>query len=1036
MKLRPTSLIEIFALHRVAANLLMLIMIVSGLWALTQLNTQFLPTFHVQIITVSVDWPGASAEDVERSVVEPIEVELRNIDYLKKMTSSSRIGHGVITLEFEQQADMGNALEEVKERVGQVRNLPQDSEEPIIVKKENFEEIARIVFTGVQDIQELRPLIRKIERDLLDNGIAKVAINGLAEQEMAIEVPTANLVKLNMSLNQIAQKVGYESRDIPSGAVGRASVSKQLRGIQQRRSVMGFESIPLKTDSQGQLLLLGDIATIKKRPRDYEVQVTHLEKPAVELTLYRTENSDTFAAVDILQDWYKSVKNRLPQGLHVTVYYQTWQLIVDRINLLLKNGGSGLILILLLLFIFLNWRIAFWVGMGIPTSFAAGIFIMYVLGNSINMVTLFAMIMTLGIIVDDTIVVGEEALTLVQKGHAIRESVILGAKRMFVPVMCSSLTTICAFLPLLLVGDVIGKILKAIPIVVISIIAASVLECFLVLPGHLQQSFRHLRSDHQLAEPRSFDLVFEKFRNVFFRRFVGYAIHHRLVTLAVTLGFLLLGIGLIVGGRVNFNFFPSPDGTLVFADVQFHAGTPEKQMKAYLEVLSKSLQKTDNELRRNGTLVKTEVSYLYKGSLEKGESPDYASITVELTGPDKRQITNQKFVDTWRENTPKSQWVNNLMIAAPKAGPPGEDINIQLSGLTIESLKQAAEQLKIKLAKYRGVSNVTDDLPYGQEQLVFDLKPQGEALGLTVSNIGQQLSGAFIGALAQVYHEPNEEIEVRVMLPKAEKDNLNVLSAFPIITPQGTVVPLYSVADFKFKRGFDIINHTNTKLTVNVTAEVNSSVANSNNILANINKKYLPQLAKQYGVKYSFEGKAEEQRETLRDMKYGMMLALVMIYIILAWVFASYGWPIVVMIAIPLGLIGAIIGHWVMGMDLTILSLFGFFGLAGIVINDSIILIVRYKELRGQMDHHHNAVIEASCQRLRAVLLTSLTTIAGLTPLLFERSLQAQFLIPMAISITFGLAFATLLILVVVPTLLSLYEDGMIWWQARSGKTS
>lgn len=1032
MQLKPTSLIKTFAQHRVAANLLMLIMIISGLWALTQLNTQFLPNFHVQIITVTVDWPGANAEDLERSVVEPIEVELRNIDYLKKMTSTSRIGYGQITLEFEQNADMGNALEEVKERVGQVRNLPQDAEEPIIIKKENFEEIARVVFTGVQNIQELRPFIRKIERDLLDSGIAKVAINGLPEQEIAIQVSAHNLAKLNMSLNDIAQKINSESRDIPSGSIGRSSVGKQLRGIQQRRSVMEFESIPLKTDSQGQLLLLGDVATIQKQARDYEVQVTHLKKPAVELVLYRTDSSDTFAAVDILQHWYHNVEDRLPVGLHVTVYYQAWQLIVDRINLLLKNGGSGLILILLLLFIFLNWRVAFWVGMGIPTSFAAGIFIMYMLGDSINMVSLFAMIMTLGIIVDDTIVVGEESLTLVQKGYPIKEAVVLGARRMFVPVMSSSLTTVCAFLPLLLIGDVIGTILRTIPIVVIAIILASVLECFLVLPGHLQRSFHNIKAKDSLTKPRSFDLVFEKFKNNFFRKFVTYAIGHRLVTLALTFAFLLLGLGLIVGGRVNFNFFPSPDGTLVFADVQFHAGTPEKQMKAYLETLSKSLNKTDDQLRKNGTLVKTEVNYLYKGSLDKGTSPDYASVTVELTGPDKRSITNKKFVDAWRKNTPKSQWVDNLVIAAPKAGPPGQDINIKLAGLTADTLKKAAEKLKEKLEQYSGVSNITDDLPYGQEQLVFSLKPQGEALGLTVTNIGQQLSGAFIGSLAQVYHEPNEEIEVRVTLPKEEKNDLNVLSKFPIITPTGTVVPLYSVASFKHKRGFDVINHTNTKLTISVTGEVDAQVANSNKILANLSKQFLPNLASEYGVRYSLEGKAEEQRDTLRDMKYGMILALVMIYIILAWVFASYGWPIIVMIAIPLGLIGAIIGHWVMGMDLTILSLFGFFGLTGIVINDSIILIVRYKELRTKMANSHKAVVEASCQRLRAVLLTSLTTIAGLTPLMFERSLQAQFLIPMAISITFGLAFATLLILIVIPTLLSLYEDGISWYNNRT----
>ena len=669
--------------------------------------------------------------------------------------------------------------------------------------------------------------------------------------------------------------------------------------------------------------------------------------------------------------------------------------------------------------------------MGIPVSFLAAIFVLYMIGGSINMVSLFAMIMTLGIIVDDTIVVGEESLTLLQKGYPVKEAVELGAKRMLAPVLSSSLTTIAAFLPLLMIGDIIGTILKAIPMVVIAVIVASIVECFLVLPGHLRQSFKHIRFLHTKTMHFGFDQKFEYFRENQFRWFVNFAVTHRAITIAVTFVFLCLGIGLVAGGRVNFNFFPSPDSTIVSANVQFHAGTPESEIKNYMQTLSTTMHKANNQLKKNGTLVKTAVTYFYRGIEEKGNSPEYASMTVELVGPDKRGVTNKEFIEHWREITPESSWVDNLIIAAPRAGPPGQDIDIQLSSDDVFTLKKAAEALKVELKKYHGVSNVTDDLPYGQEQLIFSLTAQGKALGLTVNDIGTQLRAAFTGALAQVYHEPNEEIEVNVTLPRVERQNFKILEQFPIITPAGTVVPLYSVAQFTSQRGFDVLNHSDTKLTVHVTAEVDAAETNTNKITRELSREYLSNLAKKYNVKYALEGKAEEQRDTLQDMQYGMILAFALIYIILAWVFASYGWPLIVMSVIPLGLVGAIIGHWVMGHDLTILSLFGFFGLSGIVINDSIILIVRYKELRKKKENVHEAIVDASCQRLRAVLLTSLTTIAGLTPLMFERSLQAQFLIPMAISITFGLGFATLLILVVIPTLLSLYEDILLKYNSH-----
>lgn len=1023
-KYSSLNLISLFAQHPVAANLLMLVMLLLGAWSLTQLNTQFLPTFKVNFISIQTIWVGASPEDTERSITIPLEKELRSVDYVKKMTSSSRFGSSEILLEFPQKTNMNLVMEQVKERVNSVRNLPIEAEEPLITKEENFEVIARIVLTGVKNLQELRPLVYRMERDLLDRGIAKIKIVGLPEQMISVQVPLIKLIEVQKSLRDVAERIAQRSQDIPAGTIGRDTTGQQLRSLKQARSVIDFEKLPLVSDDQGQLLRLGDLAKVKLMPRDNEVLATYNGSQAIELILYRSETADALNSAKIMNQWLKEIRQELPQNIKLTVYDESWKFIDQRIKLLLKNGGGGFLLIIILLFIFLNRRIAFWVAMGIPVSFAAALCFLYLVGGSINMVSLFAMIMALGIIVDDTIVVGEEALTQLHTGKPIIDGVETAAMKMLAPVMASSLTTISAFLPLLLVGDVIGTILKTIPIVVICIIIASVIECFLVLPGHLYHSFKHLEKIHKHPMRAKIDQSFNYFRDHIFRNFVTKAINNRGVTLSIAVSCLVLTVALLQSGRINFTFFPSPDGSTLQANVQFIAGTPPDQVKEFLHDVERALTKTEQELQQDSDpLVLTSVTFENKGAFDRGTGPQLGSLIVELTEPDSRTVSNKQFIEAWRKNIKTVPGLESLIITTPRAGPRGKDLDIAITGPNAETIKQAAEDLAQELRSYSGVSDIEDDLPYGQVQALFELTPQGESLDLTVESVGRQLRSAFIGHLAQIYHEGNDEIEVRVMLPDHERFSLITLEQLPIITPGGGTAPLNSIVSINRKRGFDVLRHTDTKLTAHVTAEVDPDVTNANKIIGQLSAEVMPELEQKYGIKYKFEGRAEEQRDTLRDMLYGLILALALIYIILAWVFSSYGWPFIVMVAIPLGLVGALIGHWLLDKDLTILSLFGLFGLSGIVINDSIILITAYKRIRDAGSKSHQAIIDASCERLRAVLLTSLTTIAGLTPLLFETSVQAQFLIPMAISITFGLAFATLLILIVIPALLSIYED-------------
>lgn len=1029
MKQKRRGLIDLFATHKVAANLLMLIMLLSGVYALYQINTQFLPHFDLNFITIDVVWRGATAEDVERSITTPIEQELRGIDNLKEMQSVSKQGLSQIVLEFQQDADMRHALDQVKEQVALVRDLPPNSEEPIIMRIITFEKVARVLVSTTGTLSELRPYIHEMERQLLDRGIAKVQVNGLPEEEIAIQIPAHRLSELNLSLAQIAEIVRQRSQDVPAGIIGRYETGKQLRSLGQRRDVKSFHEMPLISEESGRLLRLGDIAIIQKRPRDGEVTMEYQGHPAVQLTLFRVEHTSALHSAKILRQWLTAIQPTLPPTIKLHTFDQSWHHIKQRINLLVYNGLFGFILINIVLFLLLNRRVAFWVAMGIPIAMSAATAVLYFAGGTINMVSLFAYIMTLGIIVDDTIVVGEEALSLMQAGHNVLASVRMGAYRMLAPITASSLTTIAAFLPLMLVSGIIGTILLAIPLVVICVIVASLIECFLVLPGHLYHSYRRRPVGGLKQHPirARIDNRFNQFKNGRFRNMVTYAINNHWLTLSIALAICLFSFGLIIGGKINFTFFPSPDVTIIRANVQFTAGTPKAKVNAFLTQLRKTLDKTDQQLtKKDKSFVVTAIKVKNQTSFERaeavgGKGEEFAHVLVELTEPDFRDVTNAGFISAWRKNIQLPPNVENFTITAPRPGPPGKDIDVRLASKNPYQLKNAALELIDALKTYPGVSQVQDNLPFGQEQFIYELTPRGKALGFTMQNIGKQLSAAFTGDLVQVFYEAYDEIEVRVRLPEEERNLLSSLEKLPIITPKGAVLPLDNVVQLKVQRGLNELRHTNTELTAHVTSEVDANVSNTNKIIASLKRDVLPKLVKKYDVKYVFEGRAQEQAETLRDMRFGIVIAFALIYIILSGVFASYSLPVLIMVAIPIGLTGAILGHLIMGYDLTILSLFGMFGLSGIVINDSIILVRRYLELVKLGMNRNEAIIEASCQRLRPVVLTSLTTIAGLLPLLFETSLQAQFLIPMAVSISYGLALSTLLVLLVVPALLSIH---------------
>lgn len=1014
--------ISLFIRHPLASPLLIVLMLMSGIWALSKLNTQFFPTFNLDIVSVRVVWTGASAEDVEAGLTVPLEQSLRSVDGLKSMTSTSSLGISAITLEFRDGTDMTQALAQVEDRVGQQRNLPANAETPIVSRILRYEPIVRMLLSGPSSMPELRGLARQFERELLDIGIEKIDFTGLPEEVVSIEIPSSALLTLNKSPRQIAETIARYTSDQPAGQFGRDQGGRQLRFLEQARDETSFARLPITHSTEQGRIQLGDIAHIERRSRDSETRVRYQGKPALELLLQRTESTDALKAARLFNQWLALTEPQLPAGIELKVYDQLWQLISERIHLLLKNGVGGLVLVLAILFLFLSGRLALRVALGIPIAFTTAFIALYLAGGSINMLSLFGFIMSLGIIVDNAIVVSEHAYTLRTQGKSAEESALLGAQRMLGPVIASSLTTVAAFFPLMLIGGIMGKILFEIPLVVICVILATLVISFLILPHQLSKglsvSRAQLKQEEQGFRGR-FERGLNRFRDGPFRRSVTAAIRVRGVTLTSAVALLILAIGLLAGGRVGFTFFPSPDGTTLRANVAFVSGTPPQKVEAYMSEVEAALDRVTESLEQ--AVVRVKVTRLGQGISSDGSAPrgdQFASMLVELTSPDSRSVSNRELIQRWQAELTPAAGLDALTITAVTGGPPGRDIDVRLSSADPLHLKAAAEALAAQMQDIQGLYAVEDDTPYGREQLLLTLTPLAESLGLTPRDIASELRGFLDGALVQLYQDGLEEVEVRVRLPDSERYSALILERLYLPIPNLDWLALDQLVDIRYQPGFETLRHADARLAIQVSAELDSAQGNAGLIRERLANEVLPRLVEDYGIDWSFQGRAVDQRETMADMQMGLVFALLAIYIVLAWMFASYSLPLVVMAIIPFGLLGAVAGHWLLGLELTLLSFFGIFGLTGIVVNNSIILVSFYQDLRQQGLDVEMAIIEASCQRLRAVLITSITTIVGLVPLLFETSVQAQFLIPMAVSIMFGLAVATLLVLLVIPALM------------------
>ena len=1019
------GLLLTFVTHPVAMNILMVFFLVVGGYVCSRINIQFFPDFPLNFTRIMVVWPGASAEDVERSVTNRLELELKNTGDLKDMTSISEYGVSSIFIEFEAGTDISASTDEVKNAVDRlIIDLPEDIERPVVSEVVNYEGIAKLIFAG-NSIEQLRILANQGKDELLSRGFGKIEIVGLPDEELSIEVSGQTLRDLGLSLNQIGDRIRSQSRDSSIGVLGRDDAGRELRIVDQRRSELSFENVPIIADSNGSFVVLSDIASIKKKPKTEQVSLSYNGKPSVILDLRRQGERDSLKSAKALYQWIDEYRPLLPPDVEVVVFDDSTIALRDRIGVLVDNGIAGLVLVLIVLYLFLNTRIAIWVAAGIPISLMGAVTVLFLLGETLNMITLFAFIMTIGIIVDDAIVVGEASLTNYIENQSPVDAVYRASKRMFMPIFAASVTTIFAFLPVLIVGGITGVVLGSIAMVVICVVAASLIEAFLILPGHLRASYDKIKSSGRAMKGALVDRYFAIFRDVWYRKALEVAINNPITAITVGVACLILTFGLFVSGRVSYSFFPTPELNSVWTNVTFNAGTPRETVEKYLTTVLDALYENEKEL--GGNLISS--SFTTLGAISEQEpgrisrtGSNLGSVAVELVQSDSRDVRTSTFLRSWRDRLEDVPGLENVVVLTANAGPPGRDIEVSLSGASKFETKEAALALAQHLEDTPGVYGVTDNTNYGRQQQILTLTPLGHALGLTINEVSRQLRSSVEGLDLQSFTTRYQDIDVSLSLPDEERNQLSEFENMHIILPSGESVPLLDVVVIESARGFDRLSHSKGEFHIEVSASVDSLIANTSQILQQLQTAVKPEFTRTYGVTWKVGTRQADQKQTEQSMKVGALIAVLFIYLTLAWILGSYSWPLFVMLAIPFGLVGAAWGHFLLDLPITIITILGFIGLSGIVVNNAIVLVVYYKDNLESGKEPAQAMIDAGCQRLRPVVLASLTTIVGLLPMLFETSTQAQFLIPMVATLVFGLSFSSLLVLFFIPAVLTLYD--------------
>ncbi|WP_372886966.1 efflux RND transporter permease subunit [Shimia sp.] len=1019
-----------FTRHGTAANLLLVVLIAAGLLAAPRMRAQFFPDVILDNVTVTVTWEGAGAADVDAGIVQVLEPALLAVEGVEGTSSRSIEGNARITMDFEPDWDMARAADDVQAAVDAVTTLPRDAEEPEVRRGAWRDRVTDVVITGPADPAQLGRYTDEFLTRLFAAGVTRTTIRGLAAPQTVIEVSTLDLMMHDVSIEAIAQAIAQEVDADPAGDVDGANA--RVRTGVEKRAPDQIVGIVLRSNADGSKLTIGDVARIRvegvTRARSYFVG----ENPAMSIRIDRSDGGDAIAIQSRVEEVAAEMQTTLPKGITVELIRTRAEAITSRLNLLLDNGVMGLALVVGLLFLFLNARTALWVAAGIPVAMLATIALMYAFGLTINMISLFALIITLGIVVDDAIVVGEHADHRARSlGEPPMQAAENAARRMAMPVFSATLTTVIAFFGLTAISGRFGEMIADIPFTVIAVLLASLVECFLILPNHMAHALTHAARDHWYDWPsRVVNRMFRWYRETVFRPAMALVVWARYPVVALALVVLASQVALFVGGDVKWRFFNSPErGSVTGNFFMLPSATRDDTMMQMHELQRATEELAAEYAERYGRnpldYVLAEVGGNSGYGLAGSETLDAdlkGGIAIELIDADLRPYSSFAFVGELQDRVAKHPLADTVSFRGWRSGPAGDALDVQFFGADAATLKQAAEALKTALSVFPEVSAVEDTLSYDKEELVLELTPQGQALGFTIDGLGKVLRHRLNGLEAATYPDGPRSAAIRVQLPEAEL-NANFLESSLMRSSAGKYVPLADLVTVERRTGFSTVRRENGVRVVSVTGDISEDdPARAEEISTLLREEILPDIASRQQVEWQLAGLAEQEDTFLSDARLGLIMCLTGIYIVLAWVFASWVRPVVVMAIIPFGLVGTIFGHHFHDVPLSMFTVVGLLGLTGIIINDSIVLVTTvddYAESRGLVP----SIIDGAADRLRPMMLTSATTVLGLTPLLFERSQQAQFLKPTVITLVYGLGFGLFLVLLVVPALIAIQAD-------------
>ncbi len=1021
------SLVVWFARNRVAANLFMFAILILGALSIPETRKELIPNISLDRISVSVPYPGSTPSEVESSVVIKIEEKLFDLEGIRSMSSTASESGATVVIEIVANYDAREILDQIKSRVSTISTFPVNTQKPIIKELSIRTRVAEVIISGDATELTLKHYAEKVRDDLTSlPAITQVELSSIRPYEITIELSDRNMQRYGLSFDEVTRAVKNSSLNLPAGVLKTKSGDVLLRTESQAYQGDQFEKIVIRARKDGSQILLGDIANVVDGFAEQDLYAFFNGKPSVALTVFRVGNQSVLEIAANIREYIKD--SQIPTGLEMNVWQDRSEYFQSRLALLLRNAITGLLLVFGILVLFLRVRLALWVTLGIPISFMGALWLLPNLDGSINMISMFAFILVLGIVVDDAIIIGESIYAEHGKGHYGLDGAIRGVKKVSTPVIFAVLTSIVAFAPILFLPGPEGRLWSVIPIVVIATLFFSLLESIFILPAHLS-TIKHPVKNKQGKISNllhSFTQWLENFIETRYRPFIEWAIKWRYATSALFIALFFVFISLVASGWLSLVFFPKVEGDFAYASIRFAQGTSIKKIEHAVQLVGDNALKLKAEMHRETdneeiTSIKTVVGSQPSGTRSTGSH--LGEVSMALGQAEFRTYSAEEIMTRWRTMVGEIPGIVELKYESSLRNH-GPGITLELSGKNLTQLHEATKKLKHSLKQYAGLYGIHDSFDSGKKEIILKLKPKAHSLAINTNDLARQVRQAFYGEEIQRIQRGRDDVKVFVRYPKSDRKSLYSLETMHIQLSDGSLIPLVDIAELSYSTSPSVIKRLDRKRIITVSAFVDESITSSSKVMDDLKPLFLNKLKQNYpDVNWSLSGRQKSKNELISTMIKGFIIALFGIYILMAIPFQSYTQPLMVMSAIPFGLIGALIGHIVLGLEISLLSFCGMIAVAGVVVNDNLVLVDYINRLRAEGAKLSDAIRDAGAERFRPIILTSLTTFAGLTPLMLERSVQAQFLIPMAVSLAFGVMFATMVTLILIPVSYHILDD-------------